>query len=349
MEYQFKKEQKATQVTYGEMLNLSFKSEDLVVQQVIVLVNQRYYDRFFEKITRAFAPIEVNWYICTNQLFCNNLSEFMDVMDFLSKFSRERNYLIVGFGNEGIMSLTGFVQKTTVLSADYWLLPVSVRSFTKGLSERVEIVKKPNLKLLEECNLPERIIFDQTISEQQKEGKLVDFIVFLRCGLLKDHEFLRMLFRNYPSKKQLMHRSFSAMTSQLLGFYQTSSEEIEAYGTVFTQGFYAIEQGHLLSDEMKRFLGLLFHFIWNVVSGKLDFQLENFFIWLDYLGLPVVLDEAISISDYLNQVFILQKHEKKMLFLTEIGRMGVSRYATEEELVEVLQAYQKIAVRIRGR
>ncbi|MBM9833665.1 hypothetical protein IAG15_21250, partial [Enterococcus faecalis] len=100
---------------------------------VIILTNQRYYDRFSEKLTRLFLPREVNWYICTNQMYCNNFSEFKAAMDFFGRFSKQEPLLIVGFGNEGVLALSSFIHATSVLTTQLWLIPVSLRALAKSV------------------------------------------------------------------------------------------------------------------------------------------------------------------------------------------------------------------------
>ncbi len=151
------------------------KEQSIEPQQVIILTNQRYYDRFSEKVTRLFLPREVNWYICTNQMYCNNFSEFKAAMDFFGRFSKQESLLIVGFGNEGVLALSSFIHATSVLTTKLWLIPVSLRALAKSVKETAIVVKKPDIPMLENPNTPQFVIFDQTIAEKQIDGKLVDF------------------------------------------------------------------------------------------------------------------------------------------------------------------------------
>ncbi len=57
--------------------------------------------------------------------------------------------------------------------------------------------------------MPERIVYDQTISERQVDGKQIDFLTFICCGMICDHRFLQNLYKNYPNKKQLTTRPFA--------------------------------------------------------------------------------------------------------------------------------------------
>ena len=67
----------------------------------------------------------------------------------------------------------------------------------------------PNRVVLQTINMPERIVYDQTISERQVDGKQIDFLTFICCGMICDHRFLQNLYKNYPNKKQLTTRPFA--------------------------------------------------------------------------------------------------------------------------------------------
>lgn len=99
---------------------------------------------------------------------------------------------------------------------------------------------------------------------------------------------------------------------------------------------------------MKLFYGLLFHLIWNVQQQQLAVKLDKLCLWLDQLGFPLVLPDQLSLSDYFQQVLLLQKKEKKLLFLSEIGTIGGRTSALEEDLVQTMSAYQTIINQIRG-
>lgn len=348
MEFVFSRKEQQTQILYGETLNAVLRTQEISNDQVIILTNQRYYDRFSEKLTRLFLPKEVSWYICTNQMYCNNFTEFQAFMSFLSRFSKQENYLIVGFGNEGVLALSSFIHYTSILTSDLWLIPVSLRALAKSVKESAIIVKKPDIPVLQSPNVPQVVVYDQTIAEKQKDGKLVDLLVLIRCGLLTDQAFLRELFRTFLTEKQVNNRSFAAYTDRVIQAYQANGAALEEYGQVFTDAFYKTENGHLLSDAMKLFYGLLFHLIWNVKQQQLAVKLDKLCLWLDQLGYPLVLPDQLSLSDYFQQVLLLQKKEKKLLFLSEIGTIGGRTSALEEDLVQTMSAYQTIINQIRG-
>ena len=56
MEFVFSRKEQQTQILYGETLNAVLRTQEISNDQVIILTNQRYYDRFSEKLTRLFYP-----------------------------------------------------------------------------------------------------------------------------------------------------------------------------------------------------------------------------------------------------------------------------------------------------
>lgn len=348
MEVVFYRNEQETQISYGETLASVMKEQSIEPQQVIILTNQRYYDRFSEKVTRLFLPREVNWYICTNQMYCNNFSEFKAAMDFFGRFSKQESLLIVGFGNEGVLALSSFIHATSVLTTKLWLIPVSLRALAKSVKETAIVVKKPDIPILENPNTPQFVIFDQTIAEKQIDGKLVDFLTLIRGGVLADSDFLKELYRTYPSHQALMRHSLAAYTNQLIQLYQQSGGELEEFGQLFADAAYRTENGHLLSDAMKLFFGFLFHFIWTVQQQQLTVDLPVFCQWLTRLGFPIELPESFSLSEYFSHVLELQQKEKKLLFLAKVGTIGGRTEIEEKDLVQTMETYQRLINEIRG-
>ena len=316
MELDYQVEDALTKVFYGETL-VSQLRELSIDQPILFLTNQRYYDLFADKINPLFANQANNdWYICANTQ-CNHLTELKNLLDFVKRYPENQSMFIIGFGNEGIMDLAGFFQKHTTLDSSLWMIPVSIRSLSRALTPQRTILQLPNRVVLQTINLPERIVYDQTISERQVDGKQIDFLTFICCGMICDHRFLQNLYKNYPNKKQLTTRPFAGMIEEMIYFYQLEAENLSNYGKLFEQAFYLTENGHLLSASMKKFLGMMFHFVWNLQAYPFDFQLKNFFVWLDLLGYPIHWLEQISKMEYLEKVLFLAEKSKKI----SIGRL----------------------------
>lgn len=349
MEQRFVVEGEQTRISYGETLNRAISSEEVADNHVIILTNQRYYDRSFEKISQLFATAaDLDWYICSNSLHCNNVKEMMALLDFLERFPRNQKYLFVAYGNEGIMELTGFITESTVFKSRFWCLPVSLRSFARALVMNRRILRKDDQTLLQTKILPEAVFFDQTISEAQNEGKLVDLLILIKSGIVCDYGFLQNLYKNYPDREKVFDRSFVALLPQLISFYEERGSEIEEFGLLFQQAFYQTEQGHLLSSNMKRFFATLFHFIWSQEVNKSQFHLKNFCVWLYRCGLPLFLPEQISLSDYGLQVLALAEIAPPLSVYSQPGVLAEKRIPDSEELVAMAETYQQIIKEIRG-
>lgn len=336
-------------VVYGETFATQLKQEPVTNKHVVIVTNQRYYDRFSQKLLQLFSiHSEVDWYICTNSAHCNNLDELNGLLSFAAKFPQEADYLFVAFGNEGVMELMGFFQKTTVLQGELWCLPVSIRSLAKALTLSNTIEKLNNQPVMEIQALGSQIIFDQTLTNNQSEGKMVDLLWFLQCGIVRDHDFLKLLYQNYPNQKKLLSQSFNGLIAPLINYYEADSEVIETYGQLFERAFYQTQTSHLLSDHMKRLLGILLQLKWNDEIEPLTFNYRNFLIWLDYLGFPIELPDELLISTYVEQVLQLAKKSKKIVVLEKIGIIKEHRNPTEKELLATLESYKKIVQEVKG-
>ncbi|NTR80074.1 hypothetical protein HQ965_02980, partial [Enterococcus faecium] len=155
-------------------------------------------------------------------------------------------------------------------------------------------------------------------------------------------------YKNYPNKKQLTTRPFAGMIEEMIYFYQLEAENLSNYGKLFEQAFYQTENGHLLSASMKKFLGMMFHFVWNLQAYPFDFQLKNFFVWLDLLGYPIQWLEQISKMEYLEKVLFLAEKSKKILVLEKIGIIDGYQRPNEKELLRTMTVFQQIVSEIRG-
>lgn len=349
MEISYQQQHFQSKIIFGETLNRAIPKSAAQGKHVVILTNQRYYDRSFEKISRFFEEaIDLDWYICGNDLYCNKMSELMDLLNFLERFPQNREYLFIGYGNEGVMQLTGFTAETTLLTAEFWSLPVSVRSLAKALVLEQEIVKSNDRGLLQTKNLPAYTFYDQTLTEAQSEGKLVDLLAFIRCGIVCDYGFLQELFKNYPDRQRLFNRSFAALIAPLIQFYQDRCEDLEDFGELFERAFYDTENGNLLSANMKRLFGTIFHLIWSQEVAEGDFHLKNFLIWLVRCGLPVFLPEQISLNDYAEQVLLLAQKQAPLPVYQKLGQIKEYQVPTALELIQMNERYETIINEIRG-
>lgn len=343
----YQKDHFKTKVIYGETFASTLPSLDTANQHVVIIANQRYYDLFSDKINQLLLRhAKVDWYICMNQTHCNTMEEMQSLLTFLTRFSQEEEYLFLAFGNEGVVDLTSYIQKNSVLKSRFWMIPVSVRSFAQGLTEVTLIFSQKEEPVLQTKNMPELILYDQTLTQDQSTGKMVDLLIFIVCGIVCSRGFLRDLYFNYPTRKNLQNTPFTGMLESMIRFYQQSGAEIEGYGSVFERAFFYTEGSHLLSSSMKRMLGILFHFKWNINIGQLSFNYRNFLLWLKQLGYPLELPKEFLVSDYAESVMRVMKKGEQLLVLNKVGEIGEPRKATGEELLQTIQQYQQLVEEI---
>ena len=347
MEVTYEKNNLHTVITYGETFASWLKKINYESKHLIILTNQRYYDLFSDKLIQLLGDRqEINWYICKNDSHCNNLSELYNVLEFLADFNKSEKFLFLGIGNEGVIKLTSFLNKTTPFFSDCWLLPLSVRAFAQSLLGDAQI-EYQNEFVLTIKSLANQIIYDHTLTNDRGEGKLVDFLVFIRCGLVCSHDFLRMLYINFSDKNKLRQQSFNGMINELIGFFAKSGEEVNQFGRLFEKAFLKTENGHLLSDPMKKLLGCLIQLLWSQEVNHFPFQYKNFLVWLNRLGYPIDFPEQILISDYVENIINCVEQGEDILILDEVGSIGTPKKPTITELIQTIENYQLILSEIR--
>lgn len=347
MELTYVQGQQQTVITYGETFASWIKNNNYKEKHLILLTNQRYYDLFSDKIIQLFGiDQELDWYICKNDSHCNNLSELESVLVFLTDFNKRKEFLFLGIGNEGAMKLTSFLHKTTPFSSSCWLLPLSIRAFAQSLLPNAQIERKREFVLTVKI-MADQIIYDHTLTNDYGEGKLVDFLVFIRCGLICSYDFLRLLYINFNDKNKLRQLSFNGMINELIEYFALNGNEIDQFGTVFEKAFLKTANGHLLSDPMKKLLGCLLQLLWSQRVNQFAFQYKNFLVWLIHLGYPIDFPEQISISDYVENIIECVSNGEKLSILKEVGIVETEKKPTAAELIETLEMYQVILNEIR--
>lgn len=348
MEFVYKKNQLQTTIIYGETFASQLKSISVESKHLVLITNQRYYDLFSEKLIQFFDDKqEIDWYICKNDAHCNNMNELENLLTFLADFDQQQEFLFLGVGNEGVVQLTIFLHKTSVLPSDCWLLPLSIRSLSKSLiaEAQIELNHHPVLQI---PVLAEKIIYDRTLTTDHGEGKLVDFLVFIQCGLVCSHDFLRMLFKNYSDATRLNQQSFNGMLDEMIRYYEKTGQTIDQFGQLFEQGFLETPNGHLLSGHMKRFLGCLLQLLWSQEVTQFSFHYKNFMIWLIRLGFPVDFPEPILVSDYVEGILKCVDCGGTAALLKEVGALDSMQKPKAEDLLATVEHYKTILKEIRG-
>lgn len=349
MEVTYRNKQNETLIIYGETVASMMRKKDLKNKQILFCGNQRYYDLYAEKL-RQFIPKSSTheWFITPNNRYCNTMENFQELISFLDRFSRQKETIFMGIGNEGVIELLGFTHHVANFQAELCFLPVSLRSFAQSLSFVDQIVSDKTLMTVMEIEeAPKSILFDHTLADQQKTGKMVDLLTLIRCGIVCDYPFLQSLYVNFPTREALLQHSFSAFSETLINYYQEDSQQLRRFGKTFEKAFFQTENGSLLSNSMKTMFGLLFELAWNVTASDLHFNFKNFMIWLVRLGFPIMMPEGISLADYGQQVIALAQ-EKPLAGLVQVGEVGMNKIPTQKELLRTFEAYQKIVTEIRG-
>lgn len=336
--------QKST-LYFGETLSRHLETEPIQQRHVIIITNQKYYDLYDERFMRILKVSTIDWYICRNQRFCNTLDEWLGLLEFISRFPKNEEYLLIGFGNEGVIQLTSFLEKTMVLKGKCWAIPLSISSFSTSLLLKKQIFQQGIQPVLEVKNLPEKVFLDATFFSEQMDQKLLDLEIFIQMGIVVDQTLLKQLFQLYPNRFEFEKNNMNALIPTLIQNYQQSSEVICRYGRTFEEAFYLTTNGHLLSASMKKFLGLLLQLFWNHEEVPMKINFNKLLLWLRNLGYPVTFPSSIFVGEYLENVFELQKEEFGLLLVNQSGEQQLQS-PDAAKLLRAVTTYQKMSLEI---
>lgn len=347
MEFVYEKDDHHSQVVYGETVASVLKNEPFDESHILLITNQRYYDLFSDKLIQLFNERQnIDWYICKNDVHCNNFSELEALLSFIATFPEKENYLLIGLGNEGVMHLSAFIDHTTILETELWLMPLSLQSLSESLAGEglIELRHKTALSV---STLADRIIYDQTMIRKEGDRQLIDFLIFIQCGLVCSHDFLRDLYKNFNDRHRLNQQSFNGLMNPLLSYYQKDEKAIRSFGQLFEQAFYRVDGGHLLSVYMKHLLGSLLQLLWSQQKTGFSFHIKNFLIWLIRLGYPIEFPDQIFVSDYVQELLNCAEEYGKAMVLQDIGVPGEAECFDAEELLQTVDEYKKMIENIK--
>ncbi|MCB5955680.1 hypothetical protein [Enterococcus sp. CWB-B31] len=346
MEVLYEKDEQQSLVVYGETVASLLKEEQFEEKHILLVTNQKYYDLFSDKLIRLFNHRQnLDWYICSNDAHCNNFSELASLLAFIGAFPISKDYMLIGIGNEGVMHLSSFIDRTAPFKINTWQLPLSLQALSKAISG-YGLIELNRQKALQSISLAEKIIYDQTMIKKDGDSQLADFMVFIQCGIVCSHNFLRDLFRNFSDKQRLNQQSFNGLLNPLLQFYEKQGNSIQEFGYIFEKAFYAVDGGHLLSNYMKQLLGILLQLLWSQQKNGFSFHFENFLIWLMRLGYPVEFPKQIFTSDYVQELLTCSENFGKSLLLQDIGVPEEKVNFDAEQLLLTVEEYRKLIDKI---
>lgn len=351
MELFFGKNQKSMQLFYGETLpSLLLKyPEQIEGRQILFLTNQAIYDGFSEKVEGILSASQrVDWYICGNDKHVNQLPEWQEFLRFFAAERFADDFLLVGFGNEGVCQMALFFHETSLVANDCWLVPTTVTSLSKAMTGVTQLELRFGQPVMQLNSLPTYTFYDNTLMKAASEDALDDLFVFIQAGMVLSYRFLQNLFRNFGTERKVKRSAFTALLEELVFFYQKDSEELTRFGVVFKRAAMRISCSHLLSTSQRQVFGVLMQLLWSQARNDFAFHTKNFFVWLTRLGYDLRLPADFSVAEYVEAVLEEAAHEEDLASLAMIGQIGERRQPEMPELLKATETYLKYIDEIRG-
>lgn len=306
---------------------------------VIVFTTPQHYERFSERFVRFYSEQTVDFYILPKALYSNTITQLEEVTKFLATFSQEE-LVWIAFGSESVVSLVGFLSAHVPHRITLYSLHDTIQSFVSALAPVKEIMVTQHHVALRTSVLPQKIAYlalDQTKSHAMK---MIDLSILILNSFSSDQVSYEALYRTYPTTTQLETVAMTSFIEPLIVNAKHHIQQLQRYGRVFEAAFYDVELSHLFSANMKRFLGIFFQLLWDLINQKHYARCDQFIQWLKVLGYPVVLPQTFNVADYLLHVRQYLQQKTTIVRLID-GRLEETCVPNPDDLEQVVLYYDK--------
>lgn len=341
MEIRYKQANQHTTIHYGETFYQSFSKEQFRGKQLIFFTNQKWYDQFVTLISDYFVETDIDWYIFSNQLYCQTITELPTVLQFLAKFDQTKEYVFIALGNEGVVSFTSFLHKHTLLPNDWIVITYTIQSLVHSLTGEFTLIQAPITDCLKWSDVPQAIYYFDQGSGKTLATQMIDLASLILLSAVAEPPFLGQLMQTFSNQKQLQKHSFVSYIDRVVDGYEKMSTILKHDIIFFEQAFYTIANGHLLSAQMKRFLAIFFYLIWQLLQNDKRTQAAELVRWLHKLGYPVPLPRQIILADYLIQVQLMIGSQRLFLKKAAQTYSGSNQQVTTQQFNILIEFYEQ--------
>ncbi len=324
-------------IYYGQTLS-ELRKQLPVHDQLIIFTTPKLYERFAEKMTQWYDD-RLTFYIIPQALYRNNLEEMTQIVNFLTPFNMQKKMVWIAFGSESVVSLSSFLSIHSQYQITLYTIHHTLQSFVAALYPQKELVMRQNEVVLHTQMVPKRIGYVQLDFVYTVAERMIDLAIGLKYGCLVDRDLLMHLMKTYHTSDQFETIPMTPFLDTIVLKTSEHARALQTYERVFERAFYQTEQGHLLSANMKRFLGVFFHILWDLLELN-EYELSNaLFLWLKKLGYPVNLPISFSFADYLIQVKTLLAKESVVWRLESVGTLHQVKIETALNQFDALFEY----------
>lgn len=340
MEVEYSVQTWQAKVYYGQTLQELTKKIP-VDHQLIVFTTPKLYEKFADRITTWYNTQTVSFYIMPQALYQNNLEELSQIIYFLRQFDTKLPMVWIAFGSESVVSLISFLSVHGEYEVQLYSVHHTIQSFVTALFPTKEIVAKAQVSLHTET-IPKRIGYVQLNQQYSTAERMIDLAILIKYGYLTNRELLEHIFQTYQTPEQLATIPMTPFIDHVVLATSHHAKHVQQYERLFERAFYTIDGGHLLSANMKRFLGLFFHLVWDLLNLDEQEMCHRLFQWFQQLGYPVYLPKGLVLADYFIQVEDDLKQQNQLIRMTAIGQVAsVSIDVTNSKLADILDYYQQ--------
>ncbi|MGO3733474.1 MAG: hypothetical protein ACTJHC_09900 [Vagococcus sp.] len=336
---------KSVEVVYAESLNRLITADyfNSLVEfpSTLFISTQSFYECYYDKLGSLFSDVtQFNWYICPDHGALNHIKMYNDVLAFIEEMELPRHTIVVGIGDYPMYHLCGFLQETSSYIGAFYFIPTTLTGFIHCLSGEAFLLNHQLKVAVHQTAIPERIIYDTMLHELESSDTWEqDFLSLVKIGLTSDRE---LLFKLYESNNR-QHFSFSSYVEEVMSILLQQDHLSYLFGLTFSNSFYRLAESHYLTQQQKKYIGMLLHTYWSVVRNNLAFDMVTFTNWFQtFLNVDLRLPKQMVTYDLAEAIEMEMARSKKIACLNSIGSIEYVTTPSLDELYKVIDTYRNM-------
>ncbi|SBO17708.1 hypothetical protein [Carnobacterium divergens] len=337
----------ASTVFFGETLNKLVIDQMSLFQdteQVLIVTNQKTYERYYEKLSLLFKRQELFWYICPNSIEAKSFKELLALMTYCGEIHLKKKSFIIAFGTEPVIQLASFFAHLYYKKYPLVAIPTSLEAFHVSINGNAQLTQTG--KVMGSVN--------QTIATIFLDGRFLSindlattqrgFATWLQLAVSHNHDLYLQLLKDFNDVKDLQDKSMIPYVST----YVTTVNEVHQQkhvatllGQDFQRALTTLTDGKNLTTTSDTIIGITLALIASQQRSGCTMALESWLKKMQQLGYQLALPEDWLVTDI---VETLHQHSSQFYLVSKDGKL-VSETIPLSELLALIIEYQELSKR----
>lgn len=320
---------------------------------IMVITDETVARLYLSDIEKVLQHCNVKSYVVPSGEKAKTFEVYYQALSFALEQKLDRKSMVLSFGGGAVGDLGGFVAATYMRGIPFIQIPTTILAHDSAVGGKVAINHPLGKNMIGAFYQPEAVFYDLNfLSTLPLNEKRSGFAEVIKHGLISDANFYSWLIEHVHSLEEI--------TEQELIFALTKGIEIKNKFVSIDERETGVRAylnfghtlGHAIEAEMGYgkwthgeavIVGLLFALKLGEKKYGLNFEIDEFRVWLAELGYETEIPKQLTVSKLIARMKQDKKsigQKVKFVLLKEIGSPVLSEVC-DEEILEELALYKK--------